>query len=439
MASVGFGLLRSVILGEIPFSSLREKGIDDSYFQGSEKQAYNFVLDYFNDFGRLPLLETIGIEVDKTNCFDNLPEEPFDFWISKVKERKRHFLSSSGIAEIRDKLESNQIDDAVESFGLYYSQLKDTYTELRTLNIKDAERQVVDHHNFVQSCMTIPGIPFGFPYLDAISGGAQPGDSSVIAGMTAAGKSMVALKIGLNGWYAGKNILCLCTEMPVMQVARRLLAMEGNFDATHLKLGRMSAFGIQRALHIIDNPLHIEGEPSENWFKLLPGGLYSRLDDILLIAKDLNPDMLILDGASLIRSRRKGKYNNRWETMIEVMEGVKNFAMQSSIATLSTYHFGKQQSGTTEGIYGGLAMSQLASMVMAVEYERKEDRISPTPIQYRTLRLIKGRDGETGAIRLLFNMNRSDVSQDRVLEGYSIQEDQDDIEYFFDEESSVLM
>lgn len=784
MSSVGFGLLRTVLSEDGALSALHEFGIDESYFQGSEKEAYRFIYDYFMDFGRLPQLDTVATEIDKRTCFEGLPEEPMDFWVGKVKERKRYRLSSAGLTSVREKLEGNDVDGAVDEFGRIFTQLKETYSEFRAVNLKDSEREVVEHHNRVQESRIMPGIPFGFPYLDAISGGLQPGDSSVIAGLTGAGKCLkkhtkiimysgeikevqdvqvgdllmgpdstprrvrstsighgpmyrvtpvkgdpfecngdhilslrctyteskkgkpmlgsqyqkdaiinisvldwleksngfkhrmklwrtgvdfperrllidpyiaglylgdghkvdpkitfniqdkesidyflrwadcnefrvteysekgncvtyrinddlfsgnrfdeyrsslfdsdekvipfaykanslgnrlnllagildsdgslsnggydfitkypklandiaflarslgfscyiskteksikdigftgtyyrlsiygdceripckvsrkkaatrkqkknvlntgfkieriedddyygfdidgdhlfllgdftithntfLALRVGLTGWYSGANVLCLCTEMPVIQVSRRILSMEGNFDSTNLKLGRMSAFGIQRAMQIIDSPLHIDGQVTDNWFKLLPGGLYSNLDDVLLITRELRPDLLILDGASLIRI--KGHKAGRWERMIDVMEAVKNFAMEVGIATLSTYHFNKQQPGTTEGIYGGLAMSQLASIVMSFEYERKEDRNNPNPVQYRVLKLLKGRDGETGSIRCLYNMLRSSITQDRVIQGYTaIGDGEDEVEYVDNDPVAVI-
>ena len=437
MSSVGFGLLRSVLTTETTLSILTEVGIDETFFQGSEKRAYSFITDFFADYGNYPIPETVSIEIDHPTCFQHLTDEPSEFWVQKVKERRRHNLSNAGLTAIRDKLEEEDIDGAVEKFGNIYSDLKATYTEFRAIDLRDAERDVIQRHNLVQTQRSMPGIPFGFPYLDAVSGGLQPGDSSVIAGLTGSGKTFLALRVALTAWYSGANVLCLCTEMPVEQVARRILAMEATIDTTNLKLGRLSGFGVRRALQIIDSPLFVDGSDRGNFFKLLPGGLYSELNDILLVARELHPDILVIDGASLIRIR--GHKAGRWERMIDVMEAVKNFVMAESLTSLSTYHFNKQNPGTTEGIYGGLAMSQLASMVMAFEFERKEDRENSNPIQYRILRLLKGRDGETGKIRVLYNMLRTTIAQDRVLSGYAaIGEGADEVEYVDNDPVAVI-
>lgn len=413
-AGVGFGLLKSVIDNAVALSTLVENGVDDTYFQGDEKKAYTFIRDYFTDYSTFPELQTVSIEIQNDSCFEGLPSGTHEFWIDKVKERKRHRMSQKALRDIDVLLKSN-VNGAVDLFGTAYSELRSTYIEFSALDLKEAERAVLNKHDRLQQGGRLVGVPFGFPYLDSKSGGAQTGDSIIIAGVTGAGKSYLALRMALTAWYSGYSVLFLCTEMPAEQVARRLLAMECSFDATHLKLGRLSYYGVQRADETIRSPLYLDGEVGENFFKLLPGGLYSRLEDIQIVTKDLKPDLLVVDGASLVRMPKfKG---NKWERMIEVAENIKNLAMREDIAILSTYHFGKQSAGTAEGMYGGAAMGQLASIVMAFEFERKEDMENPNPIQWRILKLLKGRDGERGTVRVLFNMLRSTIVQDRVISG----------------------
>jgi archaellum biogenesis ATPase FlaH len=415
-STVGFGVIKSIIENSVPLSQLVEIGVTEEYFRGDEKKAFNFLKEYFNRYSTHPSLATIAVEIEQPTCFQALPNETSEYWLHKIKQRHRFSISQQGIKRIENLLERAHITDAVDAFGDIYSGLRATYTESRAIDLRDAERDVLNKHELLQQGGQLPGIPFGFPYIDNVSGGAQRGDSIVIAGVTGSGKTYLSLRIALSAWYAGYNILFLCTEMPIHQVARRLLAMEANFDARNLKLGRLSYFAVQKALGILETPVTVDLEGQTNFFKILPGGLYSRLEDVQLITRELRPELLVIDGASLVRMPKfRG---SRWERMIEVMESTKELAMSEDIATISTYHFGKQYVGTVEGVYGGLAMSQLASILYSFEFERQEDRDSPNPVQYRILKLLKGRDGESGAIRVQYNMLRSSIVQDRVLSGY---------------------
>ena len=416
-SSIGFGLIKAVIDGTISLSTLTESGVEDSYFQGKELQAFGFLKQHFSNFGEYPQLPTIAIEIEHPTCFDSLPEEPSDFWIGRLKDRRRFHIIQDGTRSLRGLLEASNVSGAVDRLAEIHSGVRSTYTEFRAIDLKDAQREAILKHNRVQQRGRIPGIPFGFPYIDFVSGGAQRGDSIIIAGITGSGKTYLSLKVALSAWYSGHSVLYLCTEMPEGQIARRLIAMEGNFDTTHLKLGRLSYFGVERALQIIDSPLSVDGVVSDNFFKILPGGLYSKLDDIQLVTRELRPDMLIIDGGSLVRL--PGFKGTGWDVMREVTHRVKDLAMTEDIVTTTTYHFNKQQAGSAEGIYGGLVMGQIASIVMAFEFERKEDRESPNPVQYRILKLLKGRDGEAGKIRVLYDMMRTSITQESVLSGYA--------------------
>lgn len=417
MSSIGFGLIKAIVEGGLSLSQLRESGIDDTFFQGDEKRAYDFVRDYFLNIGGYPQLQTIAVELGERSIFNSLPLEPPLFWISKVKERKRFNLANTGITAVRGLLESGDVERAVEEYGRVYSRLRSSYREMQASDLKDVERDVLAKHEAVQQLSVLPGIPFGFPFIDITSGGAQSGDSIVVAGQSGVGKTYLALQMALNAYYAGYSVLFLCTEMPKLQVGRRLLAMEGKFDSIDLKLGRLSYWGVRRAQRVIDSPLLVDGEEVDCFFKILPGGLYSRLEDIQVITKELRPHLLCIDGAPLVRMTSfKG---NRWERMIEVMEAVKHMAMIEDIATISTYHFSKQAPGTMEGVYGGVAPGQFSSIFFSFEFERKEDRENPNPVQHRILKLLKGRDGESGSVRVLYDMVRSTIVQDRVLSGYS--------------------
>jgi len=102
---------------------------------------------------------------------------------------------------------------------------------------------------------------------------------------------------------------------------------------------------------------------------------------------------------------------------MEVASMLKNLALNENIPVIGTYQFGKKESGKLEGVGGGFAIPQIASMVLSFEYERKEDIGSQNEVQYRVLKLIKGRDGESGSIRVEYNMRRTTLHQARVISG----------------------
>lgn len=413
MSSVGYGLLRAVIHNRVSFSYLNEIGVDREHFINDEVNAYDFIKDHIIEFGYYPHLETIGVEIGNTECWRGLTDEQPDFWANRVKERKRFADIRATQRLINEQLESGNIRDAITVMGSSYTSLRESYEENRMADLKDAEGEALARHNLIQDSGELPGIPFGFPFIDSVSGGAQGGDSIAIAGVTGVGKTYLALRIALSAYQLGNSILFLSTEMPKLQTARRLLAMEGHFSTTDLKLGRLSYFGVKRAEEIIA----MAGPTDGCYFKLLPGGLFANVEDVLVVTREIRPAMLIIDGAYLLRLAEPGR-QVYWERILKVASKIKNLAMTEDIPVLATYQYGKKDVGETKGIGGGIAVGQLAGMVFSFEFERKEDQQNPAPVQYRILKLIKGRDGESGVLRVLYNMKRTSITQDRVISGF---------------------
>lgn len=246
----------------------------------------------------------------------------------------------------------------------------------------------------------------------------------ILQDFTVTHNTYMTLKFGRAAREAGYNVLMVCTEMPELQVARRDLAMKGEINANDIKLGKLSGFATDRLTQMISVSEERENS-DENYYKILPGGIYSTFENIATIVKEMKPHLLIIDGAALIRSEKfRG---SRWERIIEIIEKFKELALKEDhLRVILTFHYGKSGPGKQENIYGGMAISQFASMILSFEYERAEDVNNPSPVQYRNLKLIKGRDGETGIVRVLYDMRKSSITEDRVIEGNRIEDQEEE-------------
>ncbi len=415
--SVGFGLIKSLIEGNHPISVLREAGIDEAYFLGDDRRAYLFLLDHYRRYNAYPQLATLAIEIGDPSSFESLPSEPPEYWIRKVQDRWRFNQIQDSSRQVDRLLERENIDQAVDLIRETANRLRSSYSESRVIDIRAAQSQVIVKHNAIQSCSErLPGVTFGFPYIDEVSGGAQPGDAITIVGQTSVGKTFLALKVALSAYYSGKDVLIVSTEMPYVQLARRALAMEAGLSTTHLKMGRLSYFGVQKAIEVSQHHVVVDGK--EHYLRILPGGLFKRVDDIDLIIQEQRPHLMVIDGAYLLRLASP-RNMARWEKAMEIMEQIKDAAMRLNTPIIATYQYNKEAPGTIEGIAGTLAIAQLSSIVFSYEFENKNDANSSNPIQYRILKILKGRDGESGSIRVLSDMMRSKIEQYSVITGYT--------------------
>lgn len=411
-SSVGYGLLHSLIQNGDRFSSLSDYGISEDHFFEKELDAYKFIKNFILEHSQYPHAGTVARHIGELSVFDIIEDEPVAYWIEEVKQRKRFFDIRDTLLQVKSHMDSGEILNAINSMGHSYLKLKESYTTQRIEDLRELQQQVLSKHDEVQNSVDLPGISFGFPFIDVLTGGAQAGDYIAIAGQTGVGKTYLALKMAKAGHDSGANVIAVSTEMPTLQAARRMLAMEGKFSTTDIKMGRLSHFGRTRAQMIIDHGV-ARDTGNDNWFYFLPGGMFSQVEDIIILAKEMKPDILIVDGAYLLQT----KAASWWEKNMDVASKLKNLSLTENIPTIGTYQFLKKDAGKLEGVGGGFAIPQIASIMFSFEYERKEDIENNNEVQYRKLKFIKGRDGESGAVRVLFNMRRTSLDQDRVLSG----------------------
>lgn len=434
MSSIGFGLFKSLVENNIPFSSLQNHSITEEHFQDKELDAYRFIKQFILEYGQYPTLETISRHISEELAFSDLPAEAPEYWMGEVNQRKRYMDIHSCMIDMRSCIEDQRIEEALDLMGKGYLGIRESYISKRMVNLREVQREVLVRHDEAQATDELPGVSFGFPYIDHQSGGAQNGDYIVIVGVTSVGKTYLALKVAKSAHRSRKNVIFLSTEMPNLQTARRVLAIEGRFSTRDLKKGTLSYFGRERAERLIDEGATFDGEQG-NYFHLLPGGMFPKVEDFAVVIKELKPDIAIIDGAYLLQTSGKMSW---WEKNMEVAVILKNLAMNEDIPIIATYQYGKKDTGKLEGVGGGFAIPQIASMVLSFEYERKEDVGNTNEVQTRILRLTKGRDGESGSIRVEYNMRTTQLTQVRRLSGRLYEEleeepdlssEMDDIEF----------
>lgn len=422
MSSVGFGALKALVTQDIPFSELIEHGLDEHFFEGAEKQAYLFIKNFRYRHDKYPEIRTIEAEIGKDGIFDNLPIEPVEHWAGELRERKQFWLLNQLQKEISQNLHSNKVDDTVQKLSYYYDLINQTQVGFSLHDLKEEQQKVIDRHNEVQLNPGISGIPFGFPALDELTYGNQIGDFNTVVGITGACKSYVCLKSVLSAYLQGYNVIFISPEMPSEQIARRLLALQANLKEKDIRKGKLSYYAIQKAMNTIAKPVIVDNKEQDNYFKILPSGLYSDVNSIISVCSEYKPDFLCIDGFYLLNNS-KIRTNSAWREDESVIFALKNFSIHSKIPILASTQYNRSKPGKLEGARSSQSVEQISSNFFSLEFENQEDRDTMRPIQTRLLKVKKSRDGDSAIIRLKLNFNKMTIEQDAVLSGYEPQEE----------------
>jgi replicative DNA helicase len=418
--SVGKQLLFSVLSLDAPevrsekLGILVDSGISPAMFAGEdERAAFTFMADYKVQYGSCPSLSLVELETG-LRFPQYVSQNPFDFWFDEF----RRYLQSTGLIElitrVEGRLSEGRLEDALELVGNEYHRLRDILSARKTtLTLGEMADGILETHRQVQTGAVRTGIFTGFPYIDSVTAGVQPGDFWVLAGESGTGKTYILCRCILSAVMGGKKCLFISMEMPVVQLGRRMLSMGAGVDATNFRVGRLSYFAVNQVVDFL-------GGWSQNFddrLILVEGGVSYTVQRTLEKIREIKPDAVFIDGAYMLKSSSYDRGGSqRWAVHVEVVEMLKQIAIEDNIGIVTTFQFDqKQKNKSVSTIMGGQAVGQIASVVIGIENE--EDHSGFDPISYKELTLYKGREGEKGKIRLKYDMNRTIIEEDSIIDG----------------------
>jgi len=409
--SVGLGLLHKILTERIPLTDLVEKGVDGDSFIDNERVVYDYVSNHVSSYsGVLPQLATVAQDTGVT--FQSFPDEPLDYWIQRVEQRRRASMMMHAVREITALVTEGHIDEAMSQMQNGVVQIQARGGGSSLVKFTDSVPRVIAEHDRVQRLSGRNGVPFGIPYLDEISDGAQAGDTVAIVGRPSLGKSYILAAMALAAFLFGATPLVATYEMNYIQWTRRLLALMAHVSASLIRLGKVGHFG---RLRLLEHSRVLED--MSNQLYLMQGTIKSTVEDLILICQEVRPSALYVDGAYLLRTSLK--QGARWERVADTAEALKLLAMEMNIPVISTYQFNRKGAGELANIGSSDAVGQLASIVISLDNDEDQaDLRTFSPRQYKTLELIKGREGERGKVKMLYDMLTMNITQTEVISGY---------------------
>ena len=143
------------------------------------------------------------------------------------------------------------------------------------------------------------------------------------------------------------------------------------------------------------------------------GALSATVEDLQMLARQLQPDLLIIDGAYLLRHPNvRLARHDRINTNVE---DIKSFLAEAlNIPVVQTFQFNREATKKKtldevglENIAGSDAIGQLSSVVLGLfEEESIETKLK------RVIRVMKGRNGETGEFTINWRFGGFGIKQD---------------------------
>lgn len=214
----------------------------------------------------------------------------------------------------------------------------------------------------------ITGVPGGFPDLDALTGGFQPGNLILLAGRPGMGKTALALSIARNAAIDyHRSVLFFSAEMSQDELAQRLAALEARLDLARVWKRNLNEKERIRLIEvsgtIIDAPILIDDTPA-----LTLIAMRSKIRRALM-AGDI--DLIIVDYLQkLTATNESGKrYADRVQEVSEIARGLKDIAREFQVPVLALAQLSRAVEARAEKV------PQLSDLRDSGELEQEADLV----------------------------------------------------------------
>jgi len=239
-------------------------------------------------------------------------------------------------------------------------------------------------------------------------GGFQPGDLASIVGRPQEGKTWAMTWLAHHAWWVEKRPTLLVTvEMTALAIEQRLAALHAGIPHGPLRLGHLTS---RHKTRLQGAMLEAKGRPPL-W--VVDGSQAPTADEIILLAQQLAPDAVYIDGAYLLKHPDKNL--QKFRRVAAVCDQLKfDLAMGQDLACVASWQFsrGAVKRKPNEGPPGLEDISyadeigQNSSLVAALLGEK-----NPETVGSKLMDILKGRNGEVGQLRIKWDFEGMDFSQ----------------------------
>jgi replicative DNA helicase len=407
MSTVGRKLLSAILKKNDPAAWVK-LGVSEDLFKDSEKVLFTFMHDHVLKFGKLPAPETVVENLG--DVLLDVPEPP-EFYLEQAERRHLHNSLKMMIIQTQDLLKFEETEKAFEAVSSGMASLFRHRHRNSIIDFRHIEELIWVEYKKAASMADDAGIFFGWPTLDNMTGGLQPGDFAAIVGRPQRGKTFMALYSAMHSWSDNRTPLFVSMEMTKAIIAKRMAAMHTKKNLTQLLKGAMSTKAFTSMMAMLEK---LHDQPLPLW--VVDGNFTATVDQIAMRCQELHPSCVWVDGAYLLG--HPDKRMKRFERITENAESLKSrIATDLETPVIATYQFGRSvvDSGKSKGkevkaglehIYGTDAIGQIASLVLGL----LEDETIETE-QKRSVEILKGRSGETGKFAINWDFSYMDFSE----------------------------
>ena len=420
-------ILGSVLLDNAAFNEAAEKLSEDDFSLDSHRRIFlrmselidaNQAVDIVTlsaELDRYKERDTIGGIAYLASLTEGLPRRPvigeyIRLVLDKSRLRKMMMIFSAGIARAADQSETAlEILEAAEGQLLEIAQDAQAGA-LRTIyQSVEAAGGTEPYLKAYTDPEMKPGLPTGFLDYDAMTGGLQKSELTIIASRPSMGKTALAMNIAQNVAIGKKNIVAIFSlEMSRSSLERRMMASRAWVNVRKAQegiyLNRDERIKLETALGdlVESNNIFIDDSATLTPIQL-------RAKARRLKQRQGRLDLIIVDYMQLMSAGVKT--GNRQEEVAHISRSLKACAkeLEVPVIALAQLHRGPEQRTDKRPILADLRESgqieqdaDVVAFIHRESYYNHDEDISESEKALAELIIGKQRNGPTGIVRLAF-------------------------------------
>lgn len=410
MSQEGSKLLLSLVdSGKKGFAEYLDYQLQEKMFREDERELFDFVREHAMSYSKLPERKTVrkwgkehSVAIPSTEALS----EPHKYYFDRMEHRNLKI----GLLSSMKEAEQHRQDDPQIALDVLTSsilELHNTARRKQLVNIAEDGAKIVEAEYVKTLLNENTGLKFGWPTFDKMSGGLVGGDLVSIVGRPGMGKTYMALHGMIHAWHQGMTTLFVSMEMKNTPIIQRVTAMASNTSISELKSAQVASKKYKGMMDVMGS---MKGEHGM-W--VADGALSATVDDIRILCSQLQPDVLFIDGAYLLRhSNTRLQRHDKINTNVELVKSL--LADELNIPVTQTFQFNREAASKKsqgdiglENIAGSDAIGQLSSAVLGLfEQETIETKLK------KQIRLLKGRNGEQGEFTINWRFGGFGIKQD---------------------------
>lgn len=399
-ASIGLQFIRSVINSG---SRQAVAQANQAWFVEGELPAWTAFMRHYRQHGALPSVQTMA----ELGYRLPLAGEPPAYYSARLSARGVYNAISQAQPELAEAMRVRNTDAVTEVVRRMHHATASMAVTQDTSTLLAEFANVMEDYAVAAASPGVQGITLGWPELDEITGGLEPGDVGVMAGRPGMGKSYLICHAALQAWLSDHPIVLVTNEMTARQIARRILAMYSGVNPSNLRRGQLSRWAqdvvVQRMNEARNAPP----------FYLISGDFKKSVPAVDAAIQEFNPDIVYIDASYLMRPSDAGQGGRKqWELLSAVGREIKDMAQSRSVPILHTVQFNRDASKTrgrqgVEMIGGTDEVGQIATVAVGIS---QGDAAHETTRRRLTLMKVRESEGANNPLTINYLFDPPDFS-----------------------------